>query len=436
MSTNIENTQNQLGVLADYLLEVRDEIMESWRQLVDRDSVLQTATHLTRTEFIDHIPIVVATLCSQLRSWPDSEALVKQESGNHAVVSHSQHRWQQGYDLRDLTREWGHLNICLVQWFDRYEGDHPGLQPDVMPEARRILAMFINDGIAQSVIEFYRLLQAEAATRMRELEVGLAHFQQMEKMRGELLRTAVHDLKSSVGAVTGTATLLDDERFDEKDQAIMRNLLKNSASSLEQMLLELMDMARLEAGQEQANITSFDAGRVLTELCRSAQALADERDLYLNVNGKETLTVEGDEVKTRRIAQNLLTNALKYTLDGGVTVCWEKGEDERWILSVTDTGPGLEHDVVAPLAQKLHEATRTAYELVGEDVNSNHLQVQEVEISTTDSDLRATAQGEGIGLSIVKRLCELLDATLELESKNGVGTTFRVLFPCRYATAP
>jgi signal transduction histidine kinase len=201
------------------------------------------------------------------------------------------------------------------------------------------------------------------------------------------------------------------------------------------MLDDLMNLARLQAGHELREVAPFDAALLVTELCDSLQFMATERALYLRRQGPPSLFVEGDATKTRRIAQNLVLNALRYTTDGGVTVTWgdSRGNDpRRWMLTVRDTGPGFHAGPGAPLAAALQEATNEARELDAQAGERSSAAAPDVR------DARPVRQqrGEGIGLSIVKRLCELLDASLELESTPGEGTTFRVVFPRRYSLDP
>jgi signal transduction histidine kinase len=128
----------------------------------------------------------------------------------------------------------------------------------------------------------------------------------------------------------------------------------------------------------------------------------------------------------QRIAQNLILNALKYTEKGGVVVSCAQhpGEVERWSFCVQDTGVGLERLSGTPLAEVIHAAT--------EEANSveRNADVPAPTLPSQSADGRHA--GEGIGLSIVKRLCELLDASIELETQRGCGTTFRIVFPARY----
>jgi signal transduction histidine kinase len=149
------------------------------------------------------------------------------------------------------------------------------------------------------------------------------------------------------------------------------------------------------------------------------------------------LNVEGDAAKFRRLVQNLLLNALKYTVEGGVTVNWGE-EKENWWVVVKDTGPGLMAGPGAPIAAELKEATASARESDEDAAAASGAAPTVLTPSPAGSGLakhRAQPAGEGIGLSIVKRLCELLDASLELASSADTGTTFRVVFPRRYAAS-
>jgi signal transduction histidine kinase len=151
--------------------------------------------------------------------------------------------------------------------------------------------------------------------------------------------------------------------------------------------------------------------------------------------------VEGDAEKIQRIVQNLVLNALKVTDEGGIKVTWEASDNERrpqWALCVQDTGPGFERGFATPLEQVLKRATAEAHEVEQQNLTPNQTASLQADSAPTLASQSSNPRdrmpsGEGIGLSIVKRLCEMLDASLELESSKGEGTTFRVIFPRRYA---
>jgi Histidine kinase-, DNA gyrase B-, and HSP90-like ATPase len=125
-----------------------------------------------------------------------------------------------------------------------------------------------------------------------------------------------------------------------------------------------------------------------------------------------------------------------------VKVTWdapETGDAERWELCVQDTGPGFQYNSVTPLARALKKATKEAQTLEAESEEIGGPSIQTEPAPTLPSQAAQRPPdpepGEGIGLSIVKRLCELLDASLELQTERGKGSTFRVIFPRRYDSA-
>jgi signal transduction histidine kinase len=303
-----------------------------------------------------------------------------------------------------------------------------------MPVARRALVRLCGEGVCQSAASYERLQHAEAATRVRELEGALQQLQALERQRGETWREAAHDLRGSVGVISNASLVLAREAASDATRHTSSQMLQRSVASLRALLGDLIDLGRLEAGEERRNLASFDAAALLHEYCESLRTLAVERNLFLKTAGPQTLLVEGDAVKVQRIAQNLILNALSVTTRGGVCVQWEERNLsglQQWLLCVQDTGPGFQsQSVAAPLERVLREATAEAHETeAGSGPPAATLRSHSPHGATS-------AGGEGIGLSIVKRLCELLDAGLELETAPGAGSTFRVVFPRMYAPAP
>lgn len=252
-----------------------------------------------------------------------------------------------------------------------------------------------DDGVVLTGQNISLLKKAELQQEqlLGELERSNENVQVLEKLRqqlrerGELLRSASHDLRGNFGIIQGAASLLDFANSDEERQQMLAMLQRNLQQAT-QLLTEMLNMARLEAGKEERQIATFDVAALLNELAESVRPLADERHLWLSVEGDQGLLVESDAVKVSRIAQNLVLNALKYTQTGGVTIGWE-AETDHWWLTIADTGPGLPESAQAKT-------------------------------------------GEGIGLVIVRQLCELLDGQMHIDSQLDKGTRFRLRFPKTY----
>ena len=428
----------ELNAVATHLRARREAILEAWRASADADPQLTTANALPRSQFNDHIPDVLDLLERKLKAWPQEPQRLDEERKRDAAA-HGLQRWHQGYRLREVTREWGHLHLALLDEIERFASARQHSSMEAMAIARRALGELCVSSVSESVSEYFQLEQLEAEGHVRDLARALNEERKLQRDRSELWRQAAHDLRGHVGAVVNATTGLSSSAAAPPVREKFLVLLQRSTSSLHMMLDDVMNLARLQAGQEHLEIKQFDAARLLRELCEEMHTQAEERDLYLEADGPAALIVEGDAVKVRRIAQNLLINALKYTRAGGVTVEWgssKENDSDRWMFSVRDTGPGFHAGPGAPLLSALKAATLASHDIdrkAGVDPES-----ADATTSPLDADERAVSQqrGEGVGLSIVKRLGDLLNATIELESSAEVGTIFRVILPRRYQPEP
>lgn len=420
--------------LVEHLHKRRQAILGSWQQLVDRDPQLTTASTLPKIQFNDHIPEVLDAFERRLLAgdaWEKFDAIEDQKQG---AALHGLLRWQQGCNQRETMREWGHLHLALLEELERYGEAGGADEIEAMRIARRSLARLIGDGVSESATQYAELRQADAALRASELERALESLTVLEQQRAQSWREAAHDLRGNVGVLQTAAAVLNHDAAPPVMRAQSMDVLRRSLQSLHAFLTDLMNLSRLEAGQEQLKLDTIDVARTLRELCDSLRPLATKRNLFLRAVGPSALEIEGDSVKIVRIAQNLLLNALRYTQRGGVVAAWEAcGTEARpqWQLTIADSGPGITASTTAPIAHKLEEATRDAQQ-VASDAPESIREAPSAPEPTAESAGDPTS-GEGIGLTIVKRLCELLDASLELQSDPEQGTTFCVTFPRSYA---
>lgn len=425
-----QKTDEQLKALASRLSARRAAILQAWHEAVNADSELSAPSSLPRTQFNDHIPELLDAFEKSLHICSRQERIAATEERKEDAASHGLQRWQQGYRLREVTREWGHLQLCLVTELEEYATAHQDLEPSTMPTAWRALATFCSQGVSESTTQYFHLQQVEAEGHIRDMEQTLDEVRTLERRRMDMFRQAAHDLRGNVGVVSNVSSGLTQEVVPESMRPEFLRLLERSVASLHSMLDEVMDLTRLQAGQELRDVKPINVALLLQELLENLRPQAIERGLYLKADGAETLIVDGDAIKVRRIAQNLLLNALKYTPSGGVALGWgdsRTNDAKRWMLWVKDTGPGFHAGPGAPLAEALKDATAESKQV---DEHTTHSNQDKDQVP----DRRPVHQepGEGIGLSIVKRLCELLDASIELESKPGMGATFRVIFPRHY----
>jgi signal transduction histidine kinase len=431
--------RDQLLALASHLNKRRDSILEMWRAAVKQDPELTNASTLSSAQFYDHIPGVLDSFEKNLCARSQADAVEAAEIQKELAADHGLHRWHHGYNQQEVMCEWGHLHLCLVTEIEQYDAAHPELPHEVKAYARLTLAHLCSDGVNESASRYARLQQVEAAGRVRDLEQALSQLRDLERQRADAWREAAHDLRGNLGVVKNVSEILTDDRVSESERSEIRTMLQQGIASLHALLEDLIVLSRLDAGQDRRNITPFDAGEMLRDLCASMKPAAKERNLFLKSEGPESFMVEGDAIKTQRIAQNLLLNAIKYTEHGGVKVGWAEVAPqtyERWMLYVQDTGPGFGDGSVTPLAKVIKKSTEEVHEVEreAEKAGQDSTFVAPAPVLAAESKHRPDYQapGEGIGLSIVKKLCELLDASLEFETERGKGSTFRVIFPRHY----
>ena len=412
-----DETSAQRGALGDHFRARIPALLEAWRTAIAADPNLTTGDSLPRGQLFDHLPPWLDALAQSLATTPGTLEARRSEAEKTAdAKAHGLQRWQQGYDLHEVTREWGALHLGLVDELERYFQSHTAA-PEVQAGARRTLAFFISGAASESAAQYFRLERLEAAGTVRDLEAALDDIHAIERSRAELWQQAAHDLRGNLGVVSNVTHGLALTDLPPERRNDFVGLLRNNVGALHRLLDDVTDLARLHAGQEVRRVAPCDAADVLRRLCDDLRPVAEGKGLYLKAQGVETLPVEGDAVKIRRIGQNLLLNALKYTDAGGVVVSWgdtAARDDGRWVLTIEDTGPGFHAGPGAPLVSALSTTPGDA--------------------PAADDDSRPMHQshGEGLGLAIVKRLCELLNATLELDTAPGKGTTVRVLVPLRY----
>lgn len=234
----------------------------------------------------------------------------------------------------------------------------------------------------------------------RELEKAKSYAENLLVAREKLMLTITHDIKAPAGSIIGYIDLLIRLVNDRRQQFYLSNM-KSSAQHLLALVTSLLDYHRLEAGKMDLHPVAFNPHELLTDIYNSFLPLAEKKQLQLDFKEKlpETLTLEGDPFRIRQIVENLLSNALKFTAAGGITLQAEY-HGNQFVFSVSDTGCGM----------TANEQER----IFKEFTRLSSAQGQE---------------GFGLGLSITRKLVELLLGRIDIESAPGKGSTFKVSMP-------
>ena len=421
---------NPYAALADQLTERRDAILKAWRAAVTADETLTSGDSLPHSQLNDHIPAVLEGFEEHLRS----ESSDAERLGDAA--SHGLHRWQQGFGLAEVVRELGRLNECVVAELESLAAVPPAKSAEVMARARMVWAQIYSVAVGASTAQYFKLQQIEATAYTRSLEQGLQTLQRMEQQRAQLWQEAAHDLRGNLGVVSNATAGLGARHADPAVQESFLRLLGKNVQALHRLLDDVTVLARLQSGQEERKVDAVDVEPLFRELWESLEGHAKQKGLAFELQGPAPFNVRSDAVKLRRIAQNLVLNAIRYTHKGGVELSWGDcgpEDPDRWMLVIADTGPGIGTDGSSELKNALEVATQHADQVAfdSKEDKVTHIEDEDAGVPAPGSSPQADKHGEGIGLSIVKRLCELLDATVQVDS-DASGTRFEILLPRDY----
>jgi signal transduction histidine kinase len=435
----LQDIHGEFLALADHFNRRRDSLLLEWQRTVKRDPDLSDGDALPRSELLDHLPAMLAAFERSLRhaagdalaQGAAAQQTAAQEAAAQApAAAHGLQRWLQGYDLREVTRELSKLNSCVILELDRFAKANPGFSLETLARSRQIWTDLCCIGIEESVNQYFTLQQQEASGHLKDLEDALEQIREMEQQRGTLWQQAAHDLRGNLSVVANVTVGLTRHGGQDASREDFVRILMRNVTSLHHLLDDVTSLARLQAGRETRQIEPLDVSVIMQALCEGIRPMATERGLFLKCEGPPGLSADGDAVKIRRISQNLLLNAVKYTRVGGVTVSWGDSapdDPKRWSLCIQDTGPGFHSESGKPMAAALDSQRTPAPPSPPKNAVTGAYSVDAIAAQSLRGD-----SGEGVGLSIVKRLCEMLDATIEMQSVPQVGTTFRILFPRHY----
>ena len=243
-----------------------------------------------------------------------------------------------------------------------------------------------------------RLFQ-ELEAKSDELEVASRH-------KSEFLASMSHELRTPLNAVIGFSEVLIDRMFgelNERQDEYVRDIW-NSGRHLLELLNEILDLSKVEAGQMVLEPSTFRVEQALEYVVSMVRERAAQHSISVNVGiGDAVETLDADELRFKQVLLNLLSNAVKFTPDGGsVQVSAERAGDEL-VVTVADTGIGVPPEDRERIFESFQQGGRGV----------------------------TREEGTGLGLTLTRRIIELFDGRLWLESEVGVGSTFGFAVPLR-----
>jgi signal transduction histidine kinase len=275
---------------------------------------------------------------------------------------------------------------------------------------------FRNDDLPWAAI-FGKLafLALEKVRLLEDARDGRNHLERVMESRSRLMRGFSHDVKNPLGAADGFAALLGDGIYGSISQEQRRSIdhVRQGIHRALSLIDDLHELARAENGKLSVNMVPTDIAALVGAIAEDYEAAAGAKRLRFGVDVEVPLPLAAtDPSRVRQIVANLVSNAIKYTSSGGVTLraCSDAstgdGETTRVFIEIIDTGPGVPSDKFGFIFEEFARIDRDA---------------------TT---------GAGLGLAISKRVADALGCDLQVESAVGLGSTFRLCIPIRVLPRP
>lgn len=270
------------------------------------------------------------------------------------------------------------------------------------------LALIIRDISKEKAAEVkVKRLNSELESKVRNRTKDLAEAKEQAVKNSDIKSAYIsnisHELRTPLNGVIGTLNILKREELPEKSRRLI-SLMELSATNLNLLINDILDLSKIEAGKLELNFRTFNPKYLIECLVESCSIMAFDKELevYLDTRGLNCQRAVSDPLRLTQIINNLMNNAIKFTERGfiKIKVESEKIEDQkhRLIISVQDTGEGIEYSAQKHLFKAFHQV---------------------------DSTINAESGGTGLGLSICKELCQMMGGDIKVSSVPHKGSTFR-----------
>ncbi|MAT13065.1 MAG: two-component sensor histidine kinase [Rhodopirellula sp.] len=233
----------------------------------------------------------------------------------------------------------------------------------------------------------------------------------MNRMKDEFMANMSHELRTPLNSIIGFSEVLQGvDALNDKQHRYASNIQRSGQILLE-MINEILDLAKIEAGKQEINPVEMNLHLVTSAQCDLVKSLVEEKNLSLEISEEmEDPMVFQDQGKIQQVLTNLLSNAIKFTPEGGrITVRLEESKDleDFFVIRVIDTGIGIAEEDREVIFEKFRQGN----------------------VSSGQDNLTREYAGTGLGLSIVKEICRMLGGEVSVESQLGIGSIFTVMLP-------
>lgn len=297
-----------------------------------------------------------------------------------------------------------------IGWFD--------VRGQPVPEGVFVLSVDISERhhAEAALRELNESLERKVGERTTELQAALVRAESADRLKSAFLATMSHELRTPLNSIIGFTGILLQGLAGElnPEQNKQLGMVRSSARHLLELINDVLDLSKIEAGQLEVKAAPFDLRASLERVLEVVHPLAEKKRLYLRADiAPEVGAMTGDQRRVDQVLLNLLNNAIKFTEGGGVTLAAAIQQDSGGVPSVcirvTDTGIGIRPEDMDTLFQPFRQI---------------------------DNGLTRTHEGTGLGLAICRRLTQLMGGFISAASQHGRGSSFTVILPVQPPASP
>lgn len=260
-----------------------------------------------------------------------------------------------------------------------------------------------------------KIKNLQILNEVREIKQQRDHAERLARLKHDFLANMSHEIRTPINSVLGICYLLQQGNLNTAQQKDYLTRLENSGNNLLHLINEVLDISKIEADKIELINAPFSFHQLLTNIILALQPKADEKniDLILKISQKSDPIIIGDENRISQILTNIISNSIKFTQTGSVTVTGKLLPSENpngfYTLQCTikDTGIGIPQDRLEKIFERYEQAI---------------------------TEFKTQFGGTGLGLAISKKLTDLMNGHITVESKLNKGTSFTISIPVKTTT--
>ena len=222
----------------------------------------------------------------------------------------------------------------------------------------------------------------------------------IETLKTDFVSNVSHEMKTPIAIIKNYAELLKSETITEEQRVTYAKSIEEASIRLSNLISNILKLNKLENQRILPEVKNYDVCRQLCDCVIALEHKWEEKELEMELDMEEEAFVRADESLMELVWNNLLTNAIKFTEEGGEILIRQTREKERIQISISDSGCGMDEETCRHIFDKFYQG-----------------------------DTSHSTEGNGLGLALVQRVLHLLDGEIKVDSRKGNGSTFTVLLP-------